>query len=136
MASIFSKIAAGEIPSYKIAEDENFYAFLDINPVAKGHTRVIPRHEVDYIFDLSAEEYTAFWNFAHKVATAMKAVMPCKRIGVAVMGLEVPHAHIHLIPINKESDMNFFAGKLTLEDSEMAEIAKKINDEFCKENGK
>lgn len=136
MASIFSKIAAGEIPSYKIAEDENFYAFLDINPVAKGHTLVIPRHEVDYIFDLSAEEYTAFWNFAHKVATAMKSVMPCKRIGVAVMGLEVPHAHIHLIPINKESDMNFFAGKLTLEDSEMAEIAKKINDEFCKENGK
>ena len=135
MASIFSKIAAGEIPSYKIAEDENFYAFLDINPVAKGHTLVIPRHEVDYIFDLSAEEYTAFWNFAHKVATAMKAVMPCKRIGVAVMGLEVPHAHIHLIPINKESDMNFFAGKLTLEDSEMAEIAKKINDEFRKENG-
>ena len=136
MASIFSKIAAGEIPSYKIAEDENFYAFLDINPVAKGHTLVIPRHEVDYIFDLSAEEYTAFWNFAHTVATAMKAVRPCKRIGVAVMGLEVPHAHIHLIPINKESDMNFFAGKLTLEDSEMAEIAKKINDEFCKENGK
>lgn len=136
MASIFSKIAAGEIPSYKIAEDENFYAFLDINPVAKGHTLVIPRHEVDYIFDLSAEEYTAFWNFAHKVATAMRAVMPCKRIGVAVMGLEVPHAHIHLIPINKESDMNFFAGKLTLDDSEMAEIAKKINDEFCKENGK
>ena len=135
MASIFSKIAAGEIPSYKIAEDENFYAFLDINPVAKGHTLVIPRHEVDYICDLSAEEYTAFWNFAPKVATAMKAVMPCKRIGVAVMGLEVPHAHIHLIPINKESDMNFFAGKLTLEDSEMAEIAKKINDEFCKENG-
>ena len=136
MASIFSKIAAGEIPSYKIAEDENFYAFLDINPVAKGHTLVIPRHEIDYIFDLNAEEYTAFWNFAHKVATAMKAVMPCKRIGVAVMGLEVPHAHIHLIPINKESDMNFFAGKLTLEDSEMAEIAKKIKDEFCKENGK
>ena len=135
MASIFSKIAAGEIPSYKIAEDENFYAFLDINPVAKGHTLVIPRHEIDYIFDLNAEEYTAFWNFAHKVATAMKAVMPCKRIGVAVIGLEVPHAHIHLIPINKESDMNFFAGKLTLEDSEMAEIAKKINDEFCKENG-
>lgn len=136
MASIFSKIAAGEIPSYKIAENENFYAFLDINPVAKGHTLVIPRHEVDYIFDLSAEEYAAFWNFAHKVATAMKAVMPCKRIGVAVMGLEVPHAHIHLIPINKESDMNFFAGKLALDDSEMAEIAKKINDEFCKENGK
>ena len=133
---IFSKIAAGEIPSYKCAESDEFYAFLDINPVAKGHTLVIPRHEVDYIFDLSAEEYTAFWNFAHKVATAMKSVMPCKRIGVAVMGLEVPHAHIHLIPINKESDMNFFAGKLTLEDSEMAEIAKKINDEFCKENGK
>ena len=133
---IFSKIAAGEIPSYKCAESDKFYAFLDINPVAKGHTLVIPRHEVDYIFDLNNEEYAAFWNFAHKVATAMKAVMPCKRIGVAVMGLEVPHAHIHLIPINKESDMNFFAGKLTLDDSEMAEIAKKINDEFCKENGK
>lgn len=136
MASIFSKIAAGEIPSYKIAEDDKFYAFLDINPVAKGHTLVIPRQETDYIFDLDSDEYTAFWNFARKVATAMKAVMPCKRIGVAVMGLEVPHAHIHLIPINKESDMNFFAGKLTLDDSEMAAIAKKINDEFCKENGK
>ena len=130
MASIFSKIAAGEIPSYKIAEDENFYAFLDINPVAKGHTLVIPRHEVDYIFDLSAEEYTAFWNFAHKVATAMKAVMPCKRIGVAVMGLEVPHAHIHLIPINKESDMNFFKEKLSLPAEEMAEIAAKIAAAF------
>ena len=135
MASIFSKIAAGEIPSYKIAEDENFYAFLDINPLVKGHTLVIPKREVDYIFDLSDEEIGAIQVFAKHVAAAMKAVMPCKRIGVAVMGLEVPHAHIHLIPINKESDMNFFAGKLTLEDSEMAEIAKKINDEFCKENG-
>ena len=114
MASVFSKIVAGEIPSYKVAEDEQYYAFLDINPVVKGHTLVIPKHEVNYIFDLPQEEYEGLWAFARKVAKAMKNVMPCERIGVAVMGLEVPHAHIHLLPINKESDMNFFTKKLTL----------------------
>ncbi len=134
MASIFSKIVAGEIPSYKVAEDENYYAFLDISPVAKGHTLVIPKHEVNYIFDLDSEEYAGLWQFARRVAKAMKQVLPCQRIGVAVMGLEVPHAHIHLVPINKESDMNFFKEKLSLPADEMAAIAGKINGQF--ENGK
>ncbi len=130
MASVFSKIAAGEIPSYKVAEDEKYYAFLDINPVAKGHTLVIPKHEVDYVFDLDKEEYEGLWHFARRVAKAMKEVIPCQRIGVAVMGLEVPHAHIHLVPINKESDMNFFADKLSFPAEEMAAIAAKVNSQF------
>ena len=115
MATIFSKIAAGEIPSYKCAEDENYYAFLDINPLAKGHTLVIPKHEVNYIFDIEDEEYKGLWAFAKKVAVALKAAVPCERIGVAVIGLEVPHAHIHLVPINKESDMDFRNKKTFLE---------------------
>lgn len=133
MASIFSKIVAGEIPSYKVAEDENYYAFLDISPVAKGHTLVIPKHEVNYIFDLDSEEYAGLWQFARRVAKAMKQVLPCQRIGVAVMGLEVPHAHIHLVPINKESDMNFFKEKLSLPTDEMAAIAGKVNEQFEKD---
>ena len=130
MASIFSRIVAGEIPCYKVAEDEKYFAFLDISPVAKGHTLVIPKHEVDYIFDLDDEEYAGLTAFAKKVAAAMKKVMPCKRIGVAVLGLEVPHPHIHLVPINKESDMNFFKEKLSLPAEEMAEIAAKIAGAF------
>ena len=130
MASIFSRIVAGEIPCYKVAEDEKYFAFLDISPVAKGHTLVIPKHEVDYIFDLDDEEYAGLTAFAKKVAAAMKKVMPCKRIGVAVLGLEVPHTHIHLVPINKESDMNFFREKLSLPAEEMAEIAAKIAAAF------
>ena len=130
MASIFSRIVAGEIPCYKVAEDEKYFAFLDISPVAKGHTLVIPKHEVDYIFDLDDEEYAGLTAFAKKVAAAMKKVMPCKRIGVAVLGLEVPHTHIHLVPINKESDMNFFKEKLSLTAEEMAEIAAKIAGAF------
>lgn len=126
MASIFSRIVAGEIPCYKVAEDEKYFAFLDISPVAKGHTLVIPKHEVDYIFDLDDEEYAGLTAFAKKVATAMRKVMPCKRIGVAVLGLEVPHTHIHLVPITRESDMNFFKEKLSLSADEMAEIAHKI----------
>ncbi|MGN1238424.1 MAG: HIT family protein [Muribaculaceae bacterium] len=126
MASIFSRIVAGEIPCYKVAEDEKYFAFLDISPVAKGHTLVIPKHEVDYIFDLDDEEYAGLTAFAKKVATAMRKVMPCKRIGVAVLGLEVPHTHIHLVPITRESDMNFFKEKLSLPADEMAEIARKI----------
>ena len=126
MASIFSKIVAGEIPSYKVAEDDRHYAFLDISPVAPGHTLVIPKKEVSYLFDLSDEEYTSLQLFAKKVALAMKKALPCERIGVAVIGLEVPHAHIHLVPINKESDMNFFKPKLSLAPEEMAEIADKI----------
>ena len=130
MASIFSRIVAGEIPCYKVAEDEKYFAFLDISPVAKGHTLVIPKHEVDYIFDLDDEEYAGLTAFAKKVAAAMKKVMPCKRIGVAVLGFEVPHTHIHLVPINKESDMNFFKEKLSLPAEEMAEIAAKIAGAF------
>ena len=130
MASIFSRIVAGEIPCYKVAEDEKYFAFLDISPVAKGHTLVIPKHEVDYIFDLDDEEYAGLTAFAKKVAAAMKKVMPCKRIGVAVLGLEVPHTHIHLVPISKESDMNFFKEKLSLPAEEMAEIAAKIASAF------
>ena len=130
MASIFSRIVAGEIPCYKVAEDEKYFAFLDISPVAKGHTLVIPKHEVDYIFDLDDDEYAGLTAFAKKVAAAMKKVMPCKRIGVAVLGLEVPHTHIHLVPINKESDMNFFKEKLSLPAEEMAEIAAKIAGAF------
>ena len=126
MASIFSRIVAGEISCYKVAEDEKYFAFLDINPVAKGHTLVIPKHEVDYIFDLDDEEYAGLMAFAKKVAAAMRKVMPCKRIGVAVLGMEVPHTHVHLVPLNKESDMNFFKEKLSLPAEEMAEIARKI----------
>ena len=126
MASIFSRIVAGEIPCYKVAENDRYFAFLDINPVAKGHTLVIPKHEVDYIFDLDDEEYAGLMAFAKKVAAAMRKVMPCKRIGVAVLGMEVPHTHVHLVPLNKESDMNFFKEKLSLPAEEMAEIARKI----------
>ncbi|TFU94775.1 HIT family protein [Barnesiella sp. WM24] len=126
MSTIFSKIVAGEIPCYKIAEDDKHFAFLDINPVAPGHTLVIPKKEVSYIFDLTDEEYTALQLFAKKVALALKKAMPCERIGVTVIGLEVPHTHIHLIPITKESDMNFSKPKLTVAPEEMTEIANKI----------
>ncbi|MCM1021887.1 MAG: HIT family protein [Muribaculum sp.] len=130
MASIFSKIAAGEIPSYKVAEDEKHYAFLDINPVVPGHTLVIPRREVDYLFDLTDEEYAELQLFAKRVATAMKKTLPCKRIGVAVLGMEVPHAHIHLIPLNNEGDMDFHREKLKLDDKDMADIASAIAKEL------
>lgn len=126
MATIFTKIAAGEIPSYKVAENDKFYAFLDINPLAKGHTLVIPRQETDYIFDLSDEDLAEMHVFAKSVAKAIEQAVPCKRVGLAVIGLEVPHAHIHLIPINKEADMHFSAPKLKLEQQEFAEIASQI----------
>ncbi|WP_289159134.1 HIT family protein [uncultured Muribaculum sp.] len=130
MATIFSKIAAGEIPSYKVAEDDKHYAFLDINPVAPGHTLVIPKKEVDYIFDLSDDEYLELQLFAKRVAKAMKKSLPCERVGVAVIGLEVPHTHIHLVPINKESDMNFFKEKLSLDSKDMKDIADSIAANF------
>lgn len=126
MASIFSKIVAGEIPSYKVAEDDKNYAFLDINPVAPGHTLVIPKREVDYIFDLPDDELAALHLFAAKVSRAQKKVLPCKRIGIAVMGLEVPHAHIHLVPMNSEGDLNFAKEKLKLDAAEMQRIADLI----------
>lgn len=126
MASIFSRIVAGEIPCYKVAEDDNYFAFLDISPVAKGHTLVIPKKEVDYIFDLDNETYSGLMAFARRVARALQEAVECKRVGVAVMGLEVPHTHIHLIPITTEGDMNFFREKLSLPAEEMAAIAARI----------
>ena len=129
MASIFSKIAAGEIPSYKVAADDKHYAFLDINPVAPGHVLVIPRKETDYIFAIADDEYRDYTLFAKRVATALKEAIPCKRVGVAVMGLEVPHAHIHLIPINSEADMDF-KKKVTLPADEMKAIADTIAAKF------
>ena len=128
--SIFSKIAAGEIPSYKCAESEKFYAFLDINPMVKGHTLVIPRREVDYIFDLEDDELAEMQVFAKHVAVAIKKVIPCVKVGQAVLGLEVPHAHIHLIPMQSEADMLFSKPKLKLSAEEMAETAAKILSEF------
>lgn len=130
MATIFSKIAAGEIPSYKVAENDKFYAFLDINPLVKGHTLVIPKQEVDYIFDLSDEDLAEMQVFAKKVAAAIKSAFPCIKVGQAVIGLEVPHAHIHLIPIQKESDMLFSNPKLKLTAEEFKEIAEKIQAAF------
>lgn len=129
---IFSKIAAGEIPSYKCAEDEQFYAFLDINPVGKGHTLVIPRREVDYIFDMDDEELAAFQLFAKRVAQAIKRAFPCKKVAQVVLGLEVAHAHIHLIPMNTEADVDFRREKLKLTEEEFKEIAAKIYSEFTK----
>lgn len=126
MATIFSRIVAGEIPCYKVAEDDRFFAFLDISPVAKGHTLVIPKQEVDYIFDLDDETYAGLMAFARRVARALERAIDCNRVGVAVMGLEVPHTHIHLIPITTEGDMNFFREKLSLPAEEMADIAARI----------
>lgn len=127
MASIFSRIIAGEIPCYKVAEDDKYFAFLDINPVTKGHTLVVPKHEVDYLFNLDDEEYAGLMLFAKKVAKAIGQTIECKRVAVAVLGLEVPHAHIHLIPIQSEKDMDFFREKLSLPAQEMNEIAAHIS---------
>ena len=132
MATLFTKIAYGEIPSYKCAENEEFYAFLDINPLVKGHTLVIPRREVDYIFDMEDDEIGRFQIFAKKVARAIKAAFPCVKVGEAVLGLEVNHAHIHLVPMQSEKDLNFSNEKLSLQPSEMKEIADKIFAEFKK----
>jgi histidine triad (HIT) family protein len=126
MASIFSKIVAGDIPCYKVAEDEHFFAFLDINPVAKGHTLVIPKQEIDYLFDEADADLTAHILFAKKVAKALKKAVPCQRVGVCVMGLDVPHAHIHLIPMNSEGDMDFKKEHLKLTPEEMSAIAATI----------
>ncbi len=126
MATIFTRIINGEIPCYKVAEDERYFAFLDINPMTKGHTLVIPQCEEDYIFNLDDETYSGLMLFAKKVAVAIGAAIPCKRVGVAVMGMEVPHTHVHLIPITKESDMIISNPKLTLSAQEMTEIASAI----------
>lgn len=128
--SLFSKIAAGEIPSYCCGQDEEFYAFLDVNPVAKGHTLCIPRREVDYLFDMPDDELARFAVFTKKVAVALKQVCPCIKVGQAVLGLEVPHAHIHLIPMQSERDMHFGGPKLKLEPEEMQQIADSIRTAF------
>lgn len=131
MATIFTKIAKGEIPSYKVAEDENFFAFLDIAPMSEGHTLVIPKNtENDYIFDLDEETYVGLTSFAKRVAKAIKSAIPCQRVGMAVLGMEVPHTHIHLVPLNQESDMRFDKEKLKLSEDRMAEIAQKIAEKF------
>ncbi|MFC1729677.1 HIT family protein [candidate division KSB1 bacterium] len=127
MASIFTKIINKEIPSYKIAEDENYYAFLDINPLAKGHTLVIPKKEIDYIFDIEDEILAGIMIFAKKVAKGIEKVIPCQRIGIAVIGLEVPHAHIHLVPLNSIYDIDFRKPKLMLSKEEFEEISKRIS---------
>lgn len=126
MASIFTKIVQGEIPAYKVAEDEKYLAFLDVSPVAKGHTLVIPKKEVDYLFDLDDELYAGLQLFAKKVAAGLKKAVPCKKIGVLVLGLEVPHAHIHLIPMQDETDVLNFSDKVKMEEDEMMELSKKI----------
>lgn len=135
MATIFSKIVAGEIPSYKCAENEHFYAFLDINPLVKGHTLVIPKREVDYLFDLSDEELAAMQVFAKHVAEAVKAAFPCIKVGQAVLGLEVPHAHIHLIPMQSERDMLFSNPKLSLSGEEFEAIAAAIREQYTSLHG-
>lgn len=128
--TIFSKIIRGDIPCYKIAEDEHFFAFLDISPMSKGHTLIVPKIEEDYIFDLEDEVVGAMMIFSKKVAVAIRMAIPCVRVGVAVLGMEVPHAHIHLVPLNKESDMDFRKPKLKFSPDEMQEIATKIREAY------
>ena len=128
--TVFSKIVAGEIPCYKVAEDKDFLAFLDINPLANGHTLVIPKKEVDYIFDLDPETYTGLMAFARRVAKALKKAIECQRVGVAVLGMEVPHTHVHLIPLQKESDMNFSNPKKEFSSDEMSAIADQISSQM------
>lgn len=133
MATIFSKIAKGEIPSFKVAEDENFYAFLDISPLTQGHTLVIPKNvEDDYIFNLDSETYEGLWRFARKVAVALKAAVPCRRVGVAVLGMEVPHTHIHLVPLQTEGDLDFRKERPEFTQEQQAATAAAILKEYEK----
>ena len=130
MASIFTKILNGVIPAYKVAEDDKFYAFLDISPIKAGHTLVIPKQEVDYLFNLDDDTYTSLWAFAKRVSTAVEQAVPCKRIGVAVIGLEVPHAHIHLVPLDNIGDLDFGAARVKLTKEEFVSLADKIASHF------
>ena len=132
MSSIFSKIIAGEIPSYKIAEDDNFFAFLDINPLSKGHALVVPKKEIDYIFDLDEEIYDDLFRFARKVSKAIENSVDCIRIGMVVYGLDIPHAHIHLIPLTGDNDIDFNKKRVKLTDSEFNNLSKIIGQEFLK----
>jgi histidine triad (HIT) family protein len=130
MPSIFTRIVNGEIPSYKVAEDADYFAFLDINPLAKGHTLVIPKKEIDYLFDIDDPVYSGLWDFTRKVAKAVEKVIPCERIGLAVLGLEVPHAHVHVVPINSVYDIDFKKPKLKLSEEEFKTIAARISEAF------
>lgn len=130
MASIFTKIVNGEIPSYKIDEDENFFAFLDINPLVEGHVLVIPKKETDYLFNLDDELYNGLWVFAKRMALAIEKAIPCKRVGVTVIGLEVPHAHIHLVPLNSMNDINFSKPKLNHTVEQLTDVARRIRAEL------
>ena len=132
MPSIFSRIINGEIPAWKVAESERFLAFLDVNPIAKGHTLIVPKVETDYFFDLSDEEITSIMLFSKKVATALRSTLPCLRIGMSVIGLEVPHAHIHLVPLNSMGDINFSNSRLNLSVEEMEAIAASIRSAYDK----
>ncbi len=130
MQSVFLRIINGEIPSYKVAEDSKHLAFLDIAPLSKGHVLVVPKQQTDYLFDLEDDKYIDLWRFTKKVSTAIKKVIPCERIGVAVIGFEVPHAHIHLVPINKLGDINFSNKRLNLSDQDFSEISQLISQAF------
>ena len=130
MVSIFSKIVAGEVPCYKIAETDKFLAFLDVFPMQRGHALVIPKVEIDYLFDLDEETYKGLWSFARTIAKAIDSAIECERVGVTVLGMEVPHAHIHLVPLNKEGDLSFSLPKLKFSDDEFKEIAKSIADKL------
>ena len=133
MATLFSKIISGEIPCYKIAEDEHYFAFLDISPVAHGHTLVVPKKEVNYIFDLDEETYNGLWAFAKRIANALGHAVPCKRVGVTVIGLEVPHAHIHLVPLNLMEDINFSKQKLSPPPAELQAVAEAIREKLAEQ---
>ena len=133
MASIFSKIIAGEIPSYKVAEEDKHYAFLDINPLAEGHTLVVPKKEVDYAFDMPQEDFKEWTDFARRVAIAQKMAIPCQRVGSAILGFDVPHAHIHLVPLQNEGQMNFKNERAKFSPEQMTEIAKRIATAFNQE---
>jgi histidine triad (HIT) family protein len=130
MATLFTKIISGEIPSYRVAEDDQFIAFLDISPLATGHTLVVPKKEIDYLFDIEDSDLAGMMLFAKRVARALEQVVPCKRIGVAVLGLEVPHAHIHLVPLNRESDISFSKERIRLLPEEFEELASRIAEKF------
>lgn len=133
MATIFTKIIQGDIPSYKVAEDDRYYAFLDINPLTRGHTLVVPKTEEDYLFDLDDETYLGMWAFAKKLGQAVERIVPCQRIGLVVLGLEVPHAHIHIVPINSEGDVNFKKQRVVLSADEFIALALQISKEFEKQ---
>jgi histidine triad (HIT) family protein len=130
MASIFTRIIRGDIPCYKLAEDARYCSFLDVRPIARGHALVVPKEEIDYLFDLSPETLSGLLPFAQRVASALRQTIPCKRIGMAVLGMEVPHAHIHLIPLNAESDLDFRKAKVLLSPEEMEELAGQIRAHF------